>query len=212
MKLSLLRSSAIAAVTFGVVVLGSISGANAQQDKQKKAVKKPVAVETVQPPAGETGVETLTPVKTEGAPSEAAVPAVETTKTESKKVATKTATAPAAAPAGPSRSFTATAYALRGRMANGAPVHRGAIAADTRVLPMGTRVYISAGSLSGEYVVKDTGGAVKGRRIDIWVPSHGQAIGFGRRSVQLTVLSGRRATSGATKATTAPKATKKAAK
>jgi 3D (Asp-Asp-Asp) domain-containing protein len=85
-------------------------------------------------------------------------------------------------------------------MANGAFVHRGAIAADPRVLPIGTRVYVSAGSLSGEYVVKDTGGAIKGRRIDIWVPSTAQAMNFGRRTVQLTVLSGRR-NSGATAAT-----------
>jgi 3D (Asp-Asp-Asp) domain-containing protein len=95
----------------------------------------------------------------------------------------------------PTQTYTATAYSLRGRTASGRPVARGLIAADPRVLPLGTRVRIDAGSFSGEYVVADTGGAVKGRRIDIWTPTSGEAMRFGRRAVKLTVLElgGRRA-------------------
>ena len=91
--------------------------------------------------------------------------------------------------------FTATAYALRGRTASGANVRRGLIAADRRVLPLGTRVRLEAGGYSGEYLVADTGGLVRGRKIDIWVPSTREAMRFGRRPVKLTVLSygGRRA-------------------
>jgi 3D (Asp-Asp-Asp) domain-containing protein len=85
-------------------------------------------------------------------------------------------------------SFTATAYALKGRTASGAMVRRGIIAADPRVLPLGTRVQISAGTWSGTYVVADTGGAVKGRKIDVWVPHNQEARRFGRRTVSLTVL------------------------
>lgn len=85
--------------------------------------------------------------------------------------------------------YTATAYSLRGRTASGRPVSRGLIAADPRVLPLGTRVRVEAGSFSGEYLVADTGGAVKGRRIDIWTPSTREALQFGRRAVKLTVLS-----------------------
>ena len=88
----------------------------------------------------------------------------------------------------PALSFTATAYSLRGRTASGSPVSRGVIAADRRVLPIGTRVRLEAGSYSGEYVVADTGGAVRGRKIDIWVPSAGEAMRFGRRPIKLTVL------------------------
>jgi len=62
------------------------------------------------------------------------------------------------------------------------------IAADPRVLPLGSRVRIEAGSYSGEYVVADTGGAVKGHRIDIWTPTSRDAMRFGRRAVKLTVL------------------------
>jgi 3D (Asp-Asp-Asp) domain-containing protein len=95
--------------------------------------------------------------------------------------------------------YTATAYSLRGRTSSGALVSRGLIAADPAVLPLGTRVRLEAGSFSGDYVVADTGGSVKGRRIDIWTPTAREALQFGRRAVKLTVLSfgGRRAKSAA---------------
>lgn len=86
-------------------------------------------------------------------------------------------------------TYTATAYALRGRTATGSGVRRGIIAADPRVLPLGSRVQISAGAWSGTYVVADTGGVIKGRKIDIWVPSNAEARKFGRRKIKLTVLS-----------------------
>lgn len=85
-------------------------------------------------------------------------------------------------------TYTATAYSLRGRTASGGHVRRGIIAADRRVLPLGTRVRLEAGSYSGEYVVADTGGAVRGRKIDIWMPNTSEAMRFGRRPVKLTVL------------------------
>ena len=93
------------------------------------------------------------------------------------------------------QTYTATAYSLRGRTASGRPVSRGLIAADPSFLPLGTRVRVEAGSFSGEYVVGDTGGSVRGRRIDIWTPTSREALQFGRRAVKLTVLSfgGRRA-------------------
>ena len=85
-------------------------------------------------------------------------------------------------------TYTATAYSLRGRTATGVAPATGMIAADPRVLPLGSRVRIEAGSYSGEYVVADTGGAVKGHRIDIWTPTSRDAMRFGRRAVKLTVL------------------------
>lgn len=98
---------------------------------------------------------------------------------------------------GPAQQFVATAYSLKGRTASGRNVSRGIIAADRKVLPLGTRVRLDAGPYSGEYLVADTGGLVRGRKIDIWVPNTGEAMRFGRRSVKLTVLAyggGRRAT------------------
>ncbi|HSE33155.1 MAG TPA: 3D domain-containing protein [Pyrinomonadaceae bacterium] len=86
-------------------------------------------------------------------------------------------------------TYVATAYSLRGRTAMGLPVNKGLIAADPRVLPLGSRVRLDAGPYSGEYLVADTGTLVKGRRIDIWTPSAREAMRFGRRTVKLTILS-----------------------
>lgn len=89
----------------------------------------------------------------------------------------------------PPKSYVATAYSLRGRTASGRVVSKGLIAADPRHLPLGSRVRIEAGAYSGEYLVADTGGMVRGRRIDIWTPTSREAMRFGRRVVKLTVLS-----------------------
>ncbi len=83
--------------------------------------------------------------------------------------------------------FTATAYCLKGRTAMGHGVRRGIIAADPRVLPLGSRINISGG-YSGTYLVSDTGGGVKGRRLDIWMPSCAEARRFGRRTVAVNFL------------------------
>ena len=86
------------------------------------------------------------------------------------------------------KPFRATAYCLRGRTASGSSVRRGIVAADRRILPLGTRIQISAGAYSGTYVVADTGGAVKGNTLDIWVPNCAEANRFGRRTVMVNVL------------------------
>jgi 3D (Asp-Asp-Asp) domain-containing protein len=92
-------------------------------------------------------------------------------------------------PTEPMQTFVATAYSLRGKTASGKYTCKGLIAADLRVLPIGTRVRVEAGNYSGEYLVADSGGAVRGKKIDIWVPSTREAMRFGRRTVKLTVLS-----------------------
>jgi 3D (Asp-Asp-Asp) domain-containing protein len=92
-------------------------------------------------------------------------------------------------PLAPPTNYVATAYSLRGKTASGRMVTRGLIAADPRYLPLGSRVRLEHPGYSGEYLVADTGGLIKGRRIDIWIPSTREAMRFGRRTVKLTVLS-----------------------
>ncbi len=89
----------------------------------------------------------------------------------------------------PAANYVATAYSLKGRTASGRMVSRGLIAADPAVLPLGSRVRVEHPGYSGEYLVADTGGMIRGRRIDIWTPSSREAMRFGRRTVKLTVLS-----------------------
>jgi len=97
--------------------------------------------------------------------------------------------AAAATSAGVSRgSFSATAYCLKGRTAMGHGVRKGLIAADPRVLRLGSRINLGAGSYSGSYLVSDTGGRIKGRKLDIWMASCSEARRFGRRNVSVSSL------------------------
>jgi 3D (Asp-Asp-Asp) domain-containing protein len=85
--------------------------------------------------------------------------------------------------------FVATAYALEGLTKAGTRARRGIVAADPRVLPLGSRIRVSnAGRYSGEYVVEDTGAKIKGRIIDIKVGSVAEARTFGRRRIKVEVL------------------------
>lgn len=70
-------------------------------------------------------------------------------------------------------------------MANGKRVFSGAVAADPRVLPLGTRIEIIG---MGQYVVSDTGGKIKGNIIDVWFKSCTEAKRFGRKVVQIILL------------------------
>lgn len=85
-------------------------------------------------------------------------------------------------------SFVATAYCLRGKTAMGHGVRSGLIAADPRVLGLGSRINLNAGGYSGTYLVSDTGGKIKGKRLDIWMASCSAARRFGRRNVSVTLL------------------------
>lgn len=58
------------------------------------------------------------------------------------------------------------------------------IAADTRVFPIGTKIDIN-GHI---YTVQDTGGAIKGNRIDIYFNSHAEALKFGRQTIKVHVI------------------------
>ena len=104
---------------------------------------------------------------------------------DDKKLVKKTASVKTASAGASKGAFSATAYCFSGRTAMGHPVRRGLIAADPRVLKLGSRVYVSAGQWSGTYLVSDTGGGIKGKRIDIWVPGCSEARRFGRRTVQV---------------------------
>jgi 3D (Asp-Asp-Asp) domain-containing protein len=60
------------------------------------------------------------------------------------------------------------------------------IAADWNVLPEGTVVQIEG--LPGTYTVQDTGSAVRGKHIDLFVETEQQAVQWGRRERKVTVI------------------------
>jgi 3D (Asp-Asp-Asp) domain-containing protein len=86
--------------------------------------------------------------------------------------------------------FTATAYCKGETTASGVGVRTGIAAADPALLPVGTVVRIDTPdeSLDGVWTIMDTGPAVQGRTIDLYLWSCHDALRFGRRSIQLEVL------------------------
>jgi len=90
--------------------------------------------------------------------------------------------------------MTATAYCLRGITDAGTRVRPGTVAADPRVIPLGSTIHVRGmkGVRNGRYTVLDTGRGIKRREIDVFLPSCAAARRFGRQVVQVRLL--RRAT------------------
>jgi 3D (Asp-Asp-Asp) domain-containing protein len=86
--------------------------------------------------------------------------------------------------------FMATAYSDQGTTASGHEAQEGIVAADPKVLPLGSRIRVhDAGKYSGVYRVKDTGGKIDGHEIDIFIADDAEAKRFGKKRVKVEVLS-----------------------
>ncbi|MFS0646671.1 LysM peptidoglycan-binding domain-containing protein [Siminovitchia sp. 179-K 8D1 HS] len=59
------------------------------------------------------------------------------------------------------------------------------IAVDPSVIPLGSKVYVEG---YGTAVAGDTGGAIKGNKIDIFMPNKGDATKFGRKTIKIKLL------------------------
>lgn len=93
----------------------------------------------------------------------------------------------------PGETFEATAYSIEGKTASGKHAREGICAADPDVLPLGSRIRVhDAGAYSGECEIADTGRAIKGREIDIYLANDREAKRFGRKKVRVEVLSAAR--------------------
>ena len=84
----------------------------------------------------------------------------------------------------------ATGYApgepgVNHRCATGAFATHGVIAVDPRIIPLGTHVYVPG---YGYAVAADTGGAIKGNRIDLCYDTYDEAVQWGRRDVTVLIL------------------------
>lgn len=128
---------------------------------------------------GTTSAATSTsgPTSTAAPPPDASTPPP--APAESVTQETPTATPPVVAPvrSGGTMTVYATGYCLKGSTATGLPVGPGIVAVDPTVIPLGTRMSIPG---YGEGVAADTGGAIRGARIDVWFASCAQAGAFGR--------------------------------
>jgi 3D (Asp-Asp-Asp) domain-containing protein len=92
--------------------------------------------------------------------------------------------------AGAQLAFAATAYCKGETTASGAVARTGIAAADPGLLPVGSvvRIDLPDARYAGIWTVMDTGPAVQGREIDLYLWSCNEALAFGRRQVRLTVL------------------------
>ncbi|MCS6885246.1 MAG: 3D domain-containing protein [Acidobacteriota bacterium] len=90
--------------------------------------------------------------------------------------------------AGKSVYVEATAYCLNSKTSSGVRSNYGILAADPKVLPIGSVVKLQADEYTGLYTVLDTGKKIKGHKIDIYLANHKEAMNFGRRKVKLKVL------------------------
>lgn len=74
-----------------------------------------------------------------------------------------------------------------GITATGTKAGKGTVAADFNVLPPGTRIVIPG---YGEGIVSDRGGSIRGNKLDLWFPTHREALEWGRRLVKITIIGG----------------------
>lgn len=93
---------------------------------------------------------------------------------------------------GTTRTMSATGYSTHEKglsryTANGTDLYNNprVVAVDPRVIPLGTVLEVEG---YGRYVAADTGGAIKGNRIDIHFPTVSQCTNFGRKNVKVTIL------------------------
>ena len=80
----------------------------------------------------------------------------------------------------------ATAYTWTGnRTATGTWPSRGTVAVDPRIIPLGTKLYIEG---YGHAVAEDTGGAIKGNIIDLYMDDRSECLNWGRRQVEVRIV------------------------
>jgi 3D (Asp-Asp-Asp) domain-containing protein/uncharacterized protein YabE (DUF348 family) len=81
-------------------------------------------------------------------------------------------------------AYTADCRGCSGTTATGRAAGHGIVAVDPAVIPLGTHLFIPG---YGRAVAGDTGGAIRGRRIDLGFDSRWQATQFGRRPLVVYV-------------------------
>lgn len=85
------------------------------------------------------------------------------------------------------RYMQASAYTYTGRhTCGGEEPAVGMVAVDPSVIPLGTKLYVEG---YGYAWAADTGGSIRGDRIDLFMEEYGQCVNWGRKSVKVYILS-----------------------
>ncbi|QXE01255.1 3D domain-containing protein [Terribacillus sp. DMT04] len=150
--------------------------APAQEAPKQEAPKQETAPKQ-EAPAQQESKQEAEPAKQEAAPAKEETAAASTNQ-EAAKELTVSATA-----------YTGQCDGCSGVTATGIDLNANpnakVIAVDPSVIPLGSRVWVEG---YGEAVAGDTGGAIKGNKIDVHVPDKGTALSWGRKSVTVKVL------------------------
>lgn len=87
-------------------------------------------------------------------------------------------------------SMMATAYCDGGTTKSGTQAASGTAAADPAVLPIGTVIrFVPPGARRAQtFTIADTGAAVKGREVDVFIADCARAKRFGRQRVLVTIV------------------------
>lgn len=116
--------------------------------------------------------------QTQKEPAEEAYDTVELKKADAGKELTVEATA-----------YTASCNGCSGVTATGVDLNANpgakVISVDPSVIPLGSKVYVEG---YGYATAADTGGAINGNKIDVFIPSYDEAVQWGRKQVKVTVL------------------------
>ncbi|MCQ6278499.1 LysM peptidoglycan-binding and 3D domain-containing protein [Bacillus sp. EB600] len=127
--------------------------------------------------ASEPATAAPAPQPAKQAPSAPAAKAAPTSSTGSKEITVR------------ATAYTASCEGCSGITATGIDIkanpNEKVIAVDPSVIPLGSKVYVEG---FGEATAADTGGAIKGNRIDVFIPSEQDAINFGVKQVKVTLL------------------------
>ncbi len=78
-----------------------------------------------------------------------------------------------------------------GITASGTQARPGVVAVDPNVIPLGTKVYVESLDGTKDYgyaIAEDTGGAIKGNKIDLFMENAKQVKSFGRRKVKVYII------------------------
>ncbi|WP_243290309.1 LysM peptidoglycan-binding domain-containing protein [Bacillus sp. FJAT-47783] len=145
-----------------------------QAPVQKEAIEEtPVQNETPE----QAPVQNETPVQEKVENSDAPSPSSDT-ETAAKEQLTVTATA-----------YTANCEGCSGKTSTGidlkANPNQKVISVDPNVIPLGSKVYVEG---YGTAIAGDTGGAIKGNKIDVFFPSENEAIQWGVKEVSVQIL------------------------
>jgi len=81
-----------------------------------------------------------------------------------------------------------TAYCLRGLTRIETQTRPGIVAADPKYFPLRRYVDVRIGRKVQRFRVEDTGSAIKGPKLDVWVPTCAEARIFGRRRGTATLV------------------------